>query len=452
MNVVTGEPTLEGSVSKALDELYLTIVPRDKANMRLLESILKSAGADGQSVETNQKDTDFGEVEHPVDYAKLVRLKYTNIQHGRCIDAKVTALVGFGYKRAKEISEKLDDLCKKTFAELSTEIAYDVVDTGAGYMEVVRDESDTLVGLNFMSVTKPKVERTKDGWHWKIHEPCGTSQNMAFFGDKEDYKKRNTTDTRTKAEISELIQIRVPQNLSPEYGIPSHLAVIPKIEMSSVINQFNYDFFQNWGAVAQMLILHGAAIDPKTWAAIKTEYVRTVKEGHGMKGVLAHIPGKDLKIDKVDLGSNQFEGHFLEYERQVAVDIVGGHGVPHPIAMIQPNTSLTFPKTDETKDSVKMFQGFWAGAMQMLWANTLEGTLGQEIKLAPVKEQRQVTNGVSQEFEEIEHSGWMPKTIEESLQFGMAPQAGGPDDGKGLGQSQGAPKAGSTGTNGVQPS
>jgi len=454
------EPQPVGHVLEAILEQTINLGNRLDAEKSALDVVLggmAKARTGDNSAASAQRTGSMGRIPHPVDYHSLKRMKFLHGAHGRALQTKATSLTGFGFK-SPDVAKKLDPLCETTFYDLMRVISQEIADCHTAYMEVARDGSNTALFHLPTERVHVYVRDRERNCHFEYEGDDGATTVFAPFGQLE--KTRAWLKERSGGEQSageaeklhEVIQFKVPNNWSPHYGVPDYLPVLPKVEISQVIDQFNFDFFQNWGSVAHMLLLHGDSIDDNTWQTIQKEYKKTLQNGRGFKGILANIPAKDLKVDKVELGSGQHEGHFLQYQQQQNVDVTSGHAVPFPIALIQPSEKMVFPKTDETRDSVRMFQAIWAGPMQMMIAETLGATLGQEITIKPAKRVSQEITGVTQELKEEDELPFMPKSLEEALDFNMAPMEGGPDDGKGLGQQQGAPAPGSEGTNGADQS
>ena len=143
----------------------------------------KSQGLDPQP--TNQSDwtysTQIG-IPHPVSYLSVKALKDVSPHHASCIMSKVNATVGMGFvnddsgQKAKDdpavstdmaaqvvadlltcesyvqtdVDKYLNPLCMHTFQHELHCVAEDYYDGGSGYLEVVRDSGNTIIGLNWI--------------------------------------------------------------------------------------------------------------------------------------------------------------------------------------------------------------------------------------------------------------------------------------------------------------
>lgn len=442
------DPVRHVLVQREGTALYKGWVPEPEAgeDSGLMSRILRKAFDPGNEEGKSNQPTARSEgiIPHPLDFELLVALRHTNVHHGRSLKAKKNATIGFGFK-SPEVERALNPLTPRTSLETLCAVVDDFFDTGNGYIEVVRKGAGgAITGLHHMSSQLTKVfieDEVAHEWHYQLDGSdssgfwvVGKERHFARFGDRERvfaWLQEHRPNTVERVEdVSEVIHLSAPNNISKWYGVPDWMSVIPLIEMVQVEQQFNYDFFQNWGSVALLLAFLGDRVDEDDWKKIVEKFQVTISRGRGHKSLILNLPSKDLKIDKQEIGTNMFatEG-MLEYDRNLALDIMSGHGTPPLIAGVSPSAAkLFFAKTGEVRDTLRLFQAMEIEPVQRLLAQTLECTLGQEITIADIVKRKQEISGVSQEMVEETISGWTPRQIEDVVTFDMTPQLGGPTE------------------------
>lgn len=416
----------------------------------LLRAVLIKGQSDPANGTSNREPFKHGRVQHPMDFNLLISLKGTNVHHCRCIKSKRNATVGFGFK-AEEVETLLDPLTNDGIQSVLNAVAEDYYDTGNGYIEVVK-RGGRVTGLHHLPAHSVYVYiegQDKKGdpleWHYEIEGTVeaglfgtGVKKHFARWGEQQRVfewieNKAGKAGVASggqenRDKVSEVIHFKNPNNKTRWYGLPDWTAALPKIEIVQVADQFNYDFFQNWGSIAQIVAVTGESVDDDDWEELEKHFQKTVASGQGFKSLLINLPGKDVKIERIELGKNQFEGSFLEYERNQVIDILSAHSVPPMVAGVQPSAKLFFAKRDEVRDTVRLFQALEVGPHQKVFRKCLELTLGTVYNIPQQPKVKQEISGVSQTMEREIVSGWTLRKMEDEIDFDMTPQTGGPDD------------------------
>jgi hypothetical protein len=427
-------------VSTAKAGLTIHTQYQDGDGILPLLKAIAPAKREGAASNQDSRGEHAGMVDHPVDYAKLRQLRTANIHHSRCITAKVQATTGFGHKSA-DVDKKLDPLCDSSWFETLMEMGNDLEDCYVAYLEVKRDGNGKVIGIYHIPSTNVYVEREEGGifYHYRVSKHSGFStvsdsdKYFARYKERPRLRKwmaqrRINLQTQGKAtEVSEIIRFRVPNSLSRYYGVPTWLSVLPSIDTIQVSDQFAYDFFQNFGAVSQLLTFVGDTIDDADWKLIVQSFQETLRTG-GHKGMVLNLPSQTMRVEKLDLAGSFAPTGIMEFDRNKVVDIMAGHGVPYSIAGVAPSGKVVFSKSGETRETLQLFQALEIEGKQRMIAKVLERTLGQEsgLRIADEDKVSQEISGVTQEMKIDKISGWTLATVMDVIEFEMTPQLGGP--------------------------
>lgn len=373
----------------------------------------------------------LGVQEHPFNFDVMLRMQIANPHHARCIHAKVGATVGLGFEsiadRARKLAKRqgqpeptaspeskipridtvLDKLCRHSWQDLLHDVAEDYYQTGNGYIEVVREESnDTSPILGLFHIPskeiKPVVENSRYDFHWQLESTDDTAGNRLFarFGDMERFLEANK-DSGTRALpgslgmvstersededgedkevllVSEVIHIRRPTSLSRWYGFPDWIAATPAIELAQCLTQHHYDFYLNRGVPEFILLLFGQRLDPATKAELTSTLQKATGLGNSHKSVIVSLPqGTTAQMEKLALehaGDGSMFGHMSD---NLGLQIVSAHGVPAMLAGIQIPGKMG--AANELVQALIAFQLLVISPSQRLFERTLHRTLGSD--------------------------------------------------------------------------
>jgi len=328
----------------------------------------------------SNRTVNSGIVPHPFDWAATKRFKSSDPHHSSCIEAKISATVGLGFKDAAT-EAKLDPLSETTVQDVITAAAEDYHTVGNCFIEVVRD-GETIVGIFHVAAEDVHIY-VEDGktlnFHYRVRTESGSETVAAAFGKKKEMLERKillSRDLQDQDSISEIIHIRRPSALNRWYGVPDWLAAVSQIELAQCISQYNYDFFLNNGVPEFIFILSGADLG-EVW---DKEIVPALKGatgiGNGHSTVAINIPDENVQAVVQKLGVEMADGWFQNMLDTVAVRIVTAHRVPPIITGIQIPGKLG--ANNEHVNAMWLFQGLVIGPAQKVLQKGLGVTLGSD--------------------------------------------------------------------------
>lgn len=369
-----------------------------------------ASGADGYS----RQGLTLGEQHHPYDFEQVRSFLTTNEYHAACINTKVSATVGLGLidSQQEEVAESpidgepprvrkkfvqanadelLNPLCDVSFADLISDVCEDFWQTGNGYIEVVRRQSDKeVVGLFHCPAANPVIflEDTSYNYHYllKTSEGDGSDRRFARFGDWDGMVARSgegsglavfdvPAEQQSDEFISEIIHFRQPTSLSKWYGFAKWLAAVPAIELAQMLMQWKYDFFQNRGVPEFIFLLVGQKLKQEDWEQIENALRANIGLGNSHKSLALNISNPEVKaqVEKLAMESKG-EDTFDTTKTSLGLSVVTAHSVPPLLAGIQIPGKLG--ATNELPNALAAFQLLVIGPAQRLFQQTLGATLG----------------------------------------------------------------------------
>ena len=356
-------------------------------------------------------------IPHPIDYLSAKQLKDISTHHSSCIATKVATAIGLGFiSQGQEvqglidnpsasdqevtgeiasllsgeayiksaIDTHLDGLTFQGFAAELSKAVEDFIDGGQGYLEVVRDQRDKIIGINWMPVEDIFVfEMVENGKQWVFYTyyngafTDGGKRIFAPFGlDNRDAVLRlfYNSDEANKTKVSELILITQPSNRSKRYGYPKWLAAAPIIDLAKRAIQYKSDLFTNRGVLDYILSIAGH-VDSDQWEKIVSFIQGTVGAGNNFKSMAIKTP-QDSKIQVDKLASDaKTEEQFSKDMETFSQYIVTAHRVPPFLANILIPGKLG--ASNEVVQSLIAFQLLVAGPNQRIIEKALANTLGR---------------------------------------------------------------------------
>lgn len=421
---------LQGSARPDADSLVNArqfIVSRDSRNLYFTEVAKSSSLASIRKAQTdsgassNQGESDF-EIPHPLDFEKLDDLQDISPHHSICMQTKADATVGLGFARPEDlrqrresvvdplpntafsranlvyrpsrIDEVLDPMCVVSFSDVLFDVCHDFFNSHNGYMEVVRDESGSIVGLFHLAPKDVFVVMEGDGrnFHYRIKNDRGglTSGAVGYvdwprFGDKEDFFRRadsgegnafaNIPEGDDPTKVSEVIHFRRPSPRCRWYGYPDWLAATPSIELIQALQQYRFDFFNNRGVPEFMLFVTGATVGQRDWAKIESAVRANIGYGNSHQSLALNIgtPGVQIQLEKLAMDTSNLD-NFSQMKESLNLDVVTAHRVPPLLAGILIPGKLG--ALNELPNSLLSFQVLVLSPAQRTFTQTLKRTLG----------------------------------------------------------------------------
>ncbi|MEK7424587.1 MAG: hypothetical protein AAB131_12200, partial [Actinomycetota bacterium] len=285
----------------------------------------------------------LGEVAWPFSRSGCLTWMTLNEYHAACIDTAVACIVGLGFELPSEqkeraqptdplapasaapppkknpaerskVSETLDPLCDGSFQEVITDVTTDVVNTGNGALEVVRqqrgNQNSPVAALYHIPIpTIGKwIEGTDGAYHYVVHptetvDGFGDVHMRVFASERAaprgmsigESRQLNSSDMPTE-EASEVIFFRRPTPLSRHYGWPHWLGAVPSIELYKSLTQHLFDFFNNRGVPELLVLFMGKKIPDPEWKKITESLKQHRGLGNAFKSMALNIQDEAMKV------------------------------------------------------------------------------------------------------------------------------------------------------------
>lgn len=392
----------------------------------LLTKITKSQGIEAQPTNQNWSvgSISMQAVPQPIDIHTIRSLKDISPHHASCIQSKLNSMVGLGFvsegddvERGKndagtstaeaedkiislltgesfvesKVDKVLDPFTIEGFANELSRVTEDFLDGGTGYLEVVRNTGNFIIGLNWMPYENVSVKVVRDSeFKSRIVYECTNQQGgilggvtkriCSMFGlANRDwvYETFYTGSQQTKEQVSEIIAFKNPSNMSRWYGYPDWLSASSFVTLLALSLQYKSDFYTNRGVLAYVLSIAGT-VDSIAWESIRKMVQSSVGAGNNFRNLAINV-GKDSKVQLDKLASSdKTELQFSKDTEVYAQNIVSAHRVPSVIANILIPGKLG--ATNETVQALIMFQLLNIGPKQNIFQQTLGRTLGGDVK------------------------------------------------------------------------
>lgn len=355
------------------------LYPEQDSKISLFASLMK---ADSNTVEPSKQGVAVGLKSHPFDFDAARKFKLNNVQHSTCIQAAKQALVGLGFED-DSVEDKLDPLCEISLQDTLGDAAEDFLDTGNGYIEVVRrgQDSDKITGLHHLPTNDVHIyiENAVYDRHFRVrstgsNDPFIGGRIFARFGEKQALLAR-MKDLKAD-QVSEVIHFRQSTSMSRWYGYARWLAATASIELMQALHQFSFDFFINRGVPEFILFVKGAKVDKKDWDKIETAMKANIGLGNSHKSMAINLnePDMEVQVEKLAMDGTGDSTMLRDMSETLALNIVSAHGVPPLLAGILIPGKLG--ATNELPNALQAFQALTIGPFQKTFNKTLAVSLG----------------------------------------------------------------------------
>lgn len=350
----------------------------------------------------------FEAVHPPLNLDYLARLYEVSSPHYAAVNAKVSNIVGLGYKftetsktkRALEdiegdkdklsrIRRKLtrarDDLYdlfdsfneEDTFTEVLVKVWRDYEATGNGYIEVGRKLDGSIGYIGHCPSISVRIRKKRDGFVQIISNKAVFFRN---FGDgnrnRSDYKKNPPVFDPFGGDSNpnELIHIKKYSPTSGFYGIPDVVAATQAVAGNEFAARYNLDYFENKAVPRHVIILKGARLGTATETAL-LQFFETGMKGKNHRSMYIPLPA-DTDDNKVELKFEAIEANiqdssFNNYLKANTNSILMAHRVPITKVSIADGAALAV-----ARDADKTFKEQVCGPEQAI----LEKKLNRMVK------------------------------------------------------------------------
>lgn len=328
--------------------------------------LLKSASPAGSKI-LEDASSKLELLQHPYDLVAAAGMRTLNGHHVAALELVPDLIVGDGLRDPK-VDDVLSPLCASgCFETEMAQVADDRNHLGWGVLEIVREPGNLnddapIRGIHairpqFTYLTRPtnseyamRVDLTglcraghldgTPGGSQIInnsaisYSPGGLSKPHAPFGKRQEFFKAfNITDPEQQAATSEYILFNRRGNTNEGYSMPRWLAAAAYVELNLQALNYASDFYYNSGAPAWMLFAMGGAIDRRQWADLQDEVAKNhTGLGNRFRGLMANIPGKDVKVQLEQLETPAPSDGFAEQSQEIGANILSAHGIPPKLA------------------------------------------------------------------------------------------------------------------------
>ncbi|MFO7948122.1 MAG: phage portal protein [Armatimonadota bacterium] len=291
------------------------------ASQQLPEDVWQEAYANGDVVEPP----------HCLD--SLAALYTSNAAHKACVDAKVTNIVGLGYRfvpagdepDASEenlrLLEHLFNTCnaEMTFTEIMRAVWTDVECLGNGYLEVTRNSHGEIDGFYHVPGVTMRVRSDRSGF---VQIRDGRRRNFRPLGSEE------RLDDETGEIQNEIMHFYKYTPQSSYYGIPDIIPALPAMLGDRAASEYNLDFFEHNAVPRMAIVIEGGQLSESLLQQIQ-HFMESEIKGQGHKTLVLEAPGTDTKvrIEPLTVGQAEDAG-FVRYREQNREDVLMVHRVP----------------------------------------------------------------------------------------------------------------------------
>ena len=299
----------------------------------------------------------FDIVEPPYSLETLAKLYDRSVHHHAAVDAKISNVVGLGYKLIESRKTKLDleDMADdddekrkkfrrklnrnresvlldieswsedETLTQVLTKVWADYETMGNGYLEVARKADGTIGYIGHIQAHTLRIRRKRDGFVQIV------GNQVQFFA---NYSPKHKTDRPSNplggGRPSELIHFKKYSPASGYYGVPSIVSAESAIAGANYATQYNLDFFRNRAEPRNVIIVKGASMTPETEAKI-VEFFSDIR-GENHRSIVVPLPA-DTETNKVSfeiqkVGGGIEDSSFKNYRKANLEDVLMAHRVP----------------------------------------------------------------------------------------------------------------------------
>jgi len=298
-----------------------------------------------QSKQLGEAMFKYGEtIDPPHDLVKLMNWMNISVVHSSCIHTKVQDTVGIGFYLEPEDDSKIKDKEKdqnyKSLMEffnqvndkediitLLKKVAIDYEGCGNAYIEVSRGKDGNINGLYHINATTIKWGKTKD----KLIQKVGNKYVWFKLFGNEKILNRFTGQFKDAIDnvdeiANEIIPLTQYSWRSACYGLPEWLPALYSMFGDLKEQEYNIDFFVNYGVPAYALLITGSTLTDEVQEEV-TKYFETQLKGSSHKTLTLSTPtGVEMKFERLSVEAK--EASFRMYRKDNRDTILTAHHVP----------------------------------------------------------------------------------------------------------------------------
>lgn len=308
----------------------------------------------------------FQIVQPPYNVMYLAQLYELSPYHHAAVDAKVSNVVGLGYKflenqktldKLEDVSEdsaKLEKVRRKisrakvmmrdkveslnsddTFEEVMKKVYRDLEVTGNGYLEIGRTSSGQIGYVGHIPAITMRIRRHRDGFVQVVYN------RYTFF--------RNFGDTSTKDQIgtdprpNEVIHFKKYSPTNTYYGIPDIMSASKAVAGDEFAARYNLDYFENKAVPRYIIVSKGARLNSDSERKL-LEFFQIGLKGRNHRTLYIPLPsdGENSRVDfdmkpvEAGIQDSSFQNYSVENRDRILIAHRTplskiGHGVPSPL-------------------------------------------------------------------------------------------------------------------------
>ncbi len=286
--------------------------------------------------------------EPPYDLEGLAALYESNATNKACIDAKVSNIVGLGYRMVRVSAASDEEELARVEALLSgadagaplTEslkaVWLDVETVGNGYLEITRNAQRQVDGFYHVPATTVRIATDRRRY---VQIRSGKQQWFRVYCPG----GRPTDDG-----LNEILHFKKHTPLSTYYGVPDVVAAMSAAAGDRAARDYNIDFFEHNAVPRMAIIVEGGQLSDDLVRQVQ-QFMESEIRGKGHKTLLLDVPGNDVKVrvEPLTIGT-QDDAAFLGYRRANRDEIMMAHRVPPSKITVVENANLA-NSTDQDK-------------------------------------------------------------------------------------------------------
>jgi PBSX family phage portal protein len=272
-------------------------------------------------------------VEPPYNFDALADLYESHAAHKACVDAKVTNIVGLGYRFVPvgdetDVSEANRRLLEHLFANCNPEMTFtevmravwtDVECLGNGYLEVTRNSRGLVDGFYHVPAVTVRVRADHSGF---VQIRDGRRRDFRPLGSEQ------RTDQDSGVAQNEILHLYKYTPQSSYYGVPDIIPALASMLGDRAACEFNLDYFEHNAVPRLAIIVEGAQLSDGLMAQIQ-HYMESEIKGQAHKTLVLEAPGGDarIRLEPLTVGRREDAG-FVAYRKQNRDEVLMVHRVP----------------------------------------------------------------------------------------------------------------------------
>jgi PBSX family phage portal protein len=319
----------------------------------------------------------FEVIEPPYSLDLLSKWYEVSSAHYAAVNAKVSNIVGLGYKfvespKTKRTLEAIIDNEKKlksvratlnthldqlmetiekfnkedTFTETLVKVWRDYEVTGNGYIEISRKKDGTIGYIGHIPSKTMRIRRKRDGF---VQVSGFKVQFFAHFGAgfDDNGKPQRIANPIGNDTPNEVIHIKKYSPTSGYYGIPDIVAAKQAVAGNEFAARYNLEYFENKAIPRYAIILKGAKLGSQAERRL-LEFFETRLKGQSHRSIFIPLPA-DTQESKVEMkfesiGPTIEDSSFGEYRKANLADILMAHRVPVTKISVSEGATLAIAK------------------------------------------------------------------------------------------------------------